>query len=292
MALITMPPVRSQTDTADESPTNKKPANKKPADEAPRQTKVEREFDDAVKRLEPLFEQIRSARSTRATVKLATENIVDGAVVSRQQSTYQVASDAPDQFTVYWKSDTVRTRIYSNSKTAAVAFSPTAYAALPNPLELQGAVFQLPVPLGPYPEPVLALTLAGVDPALSLISGMKSVKIADENKFRGEIPAVHFAGVQDDDVRWDLWVTQDAKRPKPLRLLVDLSNMLRANGSLKLPASYRFLLRFDFELWEMNHAVSPTLFEYKQVKGAQEYESVQAYYSELQQAEGEARSEQ
>jgi hypothetical protein len=233
----------------------------------------------AVQLLRPLFQQLLDAESTRATIELAADTIVDGAVINTQKSVYQVASRVPDQFTIYLKDGVRSTRVYCDGKTATVALSPTAFANLDKPIPMRRAVVELPLPMGPYPEAVLALTLAGVDPAFTLTTGMKSVKLTDRNPFRGRTPAIHFSGVQNDDVKWDLWITQDAK-PKPLRLLVDLTEMLRANGGLEMPEGYRYTLRFDFKTWLIDQANSTELFSYKKPEDAKQYESIQAYFDE------------
>lgn len=234
----------------------------------------------AVKALAPLFDQIRKARSTRTTIALSFETIVDGAVISRQLSTYQIASQSPDKFTIYLKEAERKTRIYCDGQKSTIALSPTAFTLLPKPISMQEAVYELPVPMGPYPEAVLALSLAGVDPSETLTKGMKSVDLIDRNRFRGETPAIHFVGVQNDDVRWDLWITQDVQ-PKPLRLLVDLTEMLRVNGSLEMPPGYQSLLRFDFQSWRLNNRTDPVLFRYAPIKGAKEYDSIEAYYKSM-----------
>ncbi|QDV43026.1 hypothetical protein Enr13x_28780 [Stieleria neptunia] len=233
----------------------------------------------AVAALQPLFRQLVQAKSTRATVELSADTIVDGAVINTQTSVYQIATQVPDQFTIYLKDEQQRVRIFCDGVTATIALSERAFTVLEKPLAMQQAVFELPLPMGPYPEPVLALTMAGIDPALSLTTGMKSVRLLDRNQFRGETPAIHFQGIQKDDVRWDLWITQD-ERPQPLRLRVDLTEMLRANGGLELPPGYQFALRFDFKVWRIDHPNAASLFRYKKIEGAKEYESVEAYFDE------------
>ncbi|QDV83123.1 DUF2092 domain-containing protein [Stieleria magnilauensis] len=234
---------------------------------------------DAVAALQPLFDQLIGAKSTRATVELSADTIVDGAVVNTQTSVYQIASQIPDQFTIYLKDEQQRARIFCDGETTTIALSEQAFTVLEKPLAMQQAVFELPLPMGPYPEPILALTMAGIDPALSLMTGMKSVRLLDRNKFRGQTPAIHFQGIQEDNVRWDLWITQD-ERPKPLRLRVDLTEMLRANGGLELPQGYQYALRFDFKVWRIDHPNAATLFRYNKIEGAKEYESIEAYFNE------------
>ncbi len=155
------------------------------------------------------------------------------------------------------------------------------------PISPQQAVVEMPVPMGPYPEPVLALSLAGVDPANSLLTAMKSVELVDRAKLRGEIPAVHFRGVQDDLVSWDLWIAHDNQQPKPLRLLVDLTAMLRGTNQVQMPEGYSYQLRFDFLTWRMSGEVDRKLFQYTPPEGAKEYESLDAYYESIAGVVGE-----
>jgi len=271
-------PVCGQTDTADRE-----------ADAAAVAEPAEPpELDpQAIEALRPLFDQVRSAQATRAIVQLSADTVIDGAVIGREESTYQIASTAPDAFTVYWKSAKTRSRLYVNSKQATVAFEPPAYVPLKESFPMQQAVFQLPVPMGPYPEVVLALTLAGVDPKLTLTTGVKSVTLVDRNKFRGQVPSIHLAGIQDDDVRWDLWITQE-DAPKPLRLQVNLTEMLRANGDLELPPGYRYTLRFDFATWKLNHENNPALFRFTPDDDSKKYETIEAYYQSVVRSPAEA----
>ncbi|NND96621.1 MAG: redoxin domain-containing protein [Pirellulaceae bacterium] len=228
----------------------------------------------------PLFRSIASADVSRATVELSAETLKNGAVVDRQKSSYQIASIHPDQFTVYLKQPEQRTRVYCNGKDFVVAMAPDAFFRLPEPMDLFNAVFDMPVPMGPYPEVVFALTFAGADPALTMLGGMESVEIVDRGKFRGKVPAIHIKGVQDDGVVWDFWITQ-GKQPKPLRLLVDLTEMLRDNAQMQMQPGVTYELRFDFLTWRMSGAVDKKLFQYNPPADAVEYESLDDYYKKI-----------
>ena len=217
---------------------------------------------------------------SRATVELSAETLANGVVVDRQKSTYQIASIHPNKFTVYLKQPDQRTRVYCNGESMVIALAPDAYFRMPNALETQVAVFDPPVPLGPYPEAVMSLTLAGADPALSMLGGMESVEIVDRSKFRGKIDSIHLKGVQDDGVEWDFWITQ-GKNPKPLRLLVNLTSMLRDNAQMQMPEGYSYELRFDFLAWRMTGEVDEKLFSYKPAADATEYESLEDYYEQI-----------
>ena len=235
---------------------------------------------DVEKELLPLFKAIALADRSRATVELSAETLANGRVLNRQKSTYQIASTHPNMFTVYLKQPEKRTRVYCNGKDFIVALAPDAFFRVPEPLNLIDAVFEMPVEMGPYPEAVFALTFAGADPALTMLAGMESVEIVERGMFRGKVPSIQFKGVQDDGVVWNFWISRE-KEPKPLRLLVDLTTMLRENAQMKMPPGYAYELRFDFLTWRMSGEVDKKLFAYNPPSNATEYESTADYYSKL-----------
>jgi thiol-disulfide isomerase/thioredoxin len=252
-------------------------ADKKPS----RPAKSEFVLNDDVKAaLVPLFSTIAKADVSRVTVELSSETVFNGAVVDTRKSSYQIASIHPDKFTIYLKEPDQRTRIYNNPEGMTIALAPEAYYQLPDTLYTQEAVSELPVPMGPYPEPVLALSLAGVDPSLSFLGAMKSVEIVDRSNFRGKVPAIHLRGVQDDGVTWEFWITQE-KQPKPLRLLVDLTGMLSATNQVQMPAGYEYQLRFDFLAWRMSGVVEESLFRFEPPPTATKYDSLEHYYESI-----------
>ncbi|TWU40918.1 redoxin domain-containing protein [Novipirellula artificiosorum] len=236
--------------------------------------------DDVRDVLQPLFASIADADVSRATVELSTDSVLAGQIVETKKSTYQIASKHPDQFTIYLKEPEQRTRIYCDGKKMVVALSPKAYYQISEPLDLQDAVLNLPLPMGPYPEPVMALTFAGVDPSLSFLGGMKSVSIVDREKFRGRVPAIHLRGEQNDAVTWDFWVSEE-KVPKPIRLLVDLTAMLRATNQVRVPQGFAYQLQFDFLSWRVTGEVEESLFSFHAGKDAVEYESLEDYMQSI-----------
>ncbi len=231
----------------------------------------------------PLFKSIVNANVSRTTVELSAESLIGAEVIESQVSTYQIGSKAPDKFTIYLKEPERRLRVYCDGQEMVVAMSPEAYFRAEQPIQTQNAATNVPVAMGPYPEAVLSLSLAGVDPAISLLGGMKSVELVDRGKFRGKTPAVHFKGLQDDGVSWHFWITQ-GDEPKPLRLLVDLTPMLRATGQAQFPPSYAYNLRFDFLAWRMSGDVDDSLFKFTPAKDAVEYESLEDYYESAAEA--------
>ena len=236
--------------------------------------------------LVPLFSSILKADVSRATVKMTAETMMNGVVEETEEATYQIASRHPNQYTVYYKAADERKRVFCDGSSMVVAFAPDRYVTLDDVYTCQQTVDSQPVSLGPYPEPLLALTLAGVDPAFSLLSGMRSVRVVGTTKFRGRVDAVRLRGVQDDGVIWDLWMTR-SERPRPLRLLVDLTPMLTATDQVNVPEGYGYSLRYDFTTWRVDGEIADSFFHYSPPEDAIRFDSVAQY--EAQQAN---RSEQ
>lgn len=245
-------------------------------DEPPKEKPKFQLSDNVRAILEPLFASIANADASRVTVEMATDSIVNGKVVESLNATYQIASKHPDHFTIYLKEPEQRTRIYSNGKEITVALAPDAYYKVDEAIDLQQAVVSLPIPMGTYPEPVMALSLAGVDPSLTFLGGMKSVEIANKGKFRGLVPSVQLHGEQNDAVSWDFWVTQE-EPTKPLRLTVDLTPMLRATKQVQVPQGFKYQIQFDFASWRMEGGVDDSLFAFTPAADAKQYKSLENY---------------
>ncbi|TWT94357.1 redoxin family protein [Neorhodopirellula pilleata] len=246
-------------------------------DETPNPDKEAFEASDEVKSiLVPLFSQISKADMSRAKVELAVETVMNGEIVSKEESTFQIASKYPASYTIYYKSAEDRMRIFSDGQLSTVAMSPEAFFELPDVLDCQAVVRSSPITLGPYPEPMLALTMAGVDPALTFLSGMNSVDVIGPTKFRGRTDSIRLRGQQDDGVTWDFWVTDDAQH-RPLRLLINLTPMLVATGQVRVPQGYELSLRYDFVSWRITGEVDENLFRFSADQEATKYASLEDY---------------
>jgi peroxiredoxin len=247
--------------------------------DAPATASDETEFtlsDEVRDILSPLFMAIKEAEASRSTIEVLSDSLMTGQVIDSKQGTYQIASRAPDRFTIYFKEPGQRTRLYNDGQALVVATAADAFFRLPAPLSNQQVIVNAPIPLGPYPEPILALTLAGVDPAVSLVNGMRSIEIVDEHDFQSDTPAVHLHGIQADEVQWDLWLTKETV-PRPLRMLVDLTPMLLASPELRLPRGYSHQIRFDFVSWRVTGDVDDGLFTFTPAENATEYDSWEHY---------------
>lgn len=238
--------------------------------------------DDVRQALLPLFKRVNSAKVTRTTVEMLNDSLVAGREVDRRVGVFQIASQAPDQFTIYLKETERRTRLYCNGEKLIAALAPDAYVDLGDAIDLQSVVTDVPVIMGTYPEPVLALSVAGVDPAISFLGGMESLIIADRKPFGdSEIPAIHFVGTQADGVVWDLWIRDDDS-PEPMRMIVDLTPMLLQSGKVDLPGGYSQQIRYDFLSYRTTGRVDDSLFEYVIKPGARQYDSIADYYAQQQ----------
>lgn len=250
-----------------------------PSDDSGETADVELEGElEAV--LAPLFKSMSGANVSRATVEMLADSVMNGQVVESEKSTFQIASKSPDRFTIYLKETEQRTRLYCNGEKLVAAMAPDAYFDLPQPISMQEAVLNLPVPMGPYPEPLLALSMAGVDPSVTMVAGMKSIDLVDREPFRGKVPAVHIHGVQADSVTWDLWLT-DTATPRPLRLLVDMTPMLVESDQVHVPPGFSYQVRYDFLTWRITGDVDDSLFVFKPAKDAVKYESLEDYYESI-----------
>lgn len=242
--------------------------------------------EDVRAALIPLIDSIRDAKVSRATVRMLTDSVMSGEVVESREATFQIAAKEPGKFTVYLKEPEQRTRLYCDGKQMVAAMAPDAFFRLPSAPTIQEAVTRLAVPLGPYPEPLLALTLAGCNPTVTFVAGMKSIEVVDRKPFKDKIPAVHLHGVQADAVTWDLWISDDKKDPQPLRMLVDMTPMLAASDQVHVPEGFSYQVRYDFLTWRITGELKDNLFTFKPAKGATEYKSLGDYFQQIAGAKG------
>ncbi len=264
-------PTEKATDaTANAPPGEAVPGEEPPAGEAlPGEAAVR----DA---LRPVAEAIKRAARSRATVELTTRSMIDGRVVASETSNFQIASHTPNLYRVHLKAEQQQLQVVCDGKQASVLLGGQAYYQTPAPETLQHAVTELPVPLGPYPEPLMALTLAGVNVADSLLVDMQNLELVDRDPYDG-VPAVQLRGTQADGVTWVLWLATDETPPRPLRMKVDLTAVVVGDGEAGLPPNFAFELDFKFTQWRMDGELDKAIFTFKPPADAQQFESLQAY---------------
>jgi len=230
--------------------------------------------------LRPVAEALRKATRSRATVELTTRSMIDGRVVASEKSNFQIASQTPNLYRVHLKAEQQQLQVVCDGQQASVLLGNQAYYQAPAPESLQHAVTDLPVPLGPYPEPLMALTLAGVNVADSLLTDMQSLEVANRDPYEG-VPAVQLRGTQSDGVTWVLWLATDEAAPRPLRMKTDLTAVVVGDGEAGLPPNFAFELDFKFMLWRLDSELEPAMFTFKPPADAKQYESLQAYAQSL-----------
>jgi len=221
-------------------------------------------------------QRMKAAKSIRATVEMTIRSKVGEESLSAENSVYQMASLAPNLYTAYLKSTEQSFRIFCDGKTTSVLLSPTAYYEAPTAESLQAVVDNLPVPLGPYPEPVMALTLCGVDPKESLMRDMESLEIVDREPYNNTA-SIHIRGVQADGVSWDLWLATVEEHAQPLRMVIDLTKIVGSNDGSELPKDFSYELELLFKRWRIDGDMAPNLFTFKAPQDAVKYESLNDY---------------
>jgi thiol-disulfide isomerase/thioredoxin/outer membrane lipoprotein-sorting protein len=224
--------------------------------------------------LKPIADAIKNAKRSRATVVLTSRSLIAGQVVAAEDNTYQIASKTPNLFSIQLKGEEQSLQVTSDGTTSSVLLGGIAYFQVDAPANLQEAVIDSPVPLGPYPEPLMALTLAGVDLAESLLNDMESLTIVNREPY-DDTPALQVRGVQADGVSWVLWVATEAKKERPLRLKVDLTKVVVGDNEAALPKGFAYEIDFKFTKWEMDGEVDDQLFTFKPPADATRYESLE-----------------
>ncbi len=231
---------------------------------------------------------LSKATSSRVTVAMTTRSRVADEVLSEESAIYQIAARAPNQFTAYLKAPEQSLRVFSNADQCYVLVSPTAYYEAQASPSFSAAVMNLPAPLGPYPEPIMALALCGIDPAQTLLGDMRSLAIVDHEPL-DKTPAVHLQGTQVDGVSWDLWIGTEKEKVQPLKMIIDLTTVVGGEANAELPENFVYEIELDFTLWRLNVELDDRLFVFTPPQDAVAYESLENFYQSS--AEADVRRE-
>lgn len=244
------------------------------ADMPPEKPAATNDQTEAIEALQPLVKAIKDATQTRATVELTSRSMIDGRVVASEVAVYQIASKKPNLYRIQLKGGSQLLQIISDGKLANVILSGTAYYQIPSQTSLQPLATESPIPLGPYPEPVMALTLAGVDVAKTFLTEMQSLELVNRDP-RDGVPAVHVRGVQADGVSWSLWATTEPGKVKPLRLKVDLTKVVVGNNEAGLPDGFSYELDFKFAQWRSDGELDPNMFNFKPTADVKKFDTLE-----------------
>jgi len=242
------------------------------------QTGERNSFEEAIR---PLTKVIADSKSSRVTIESTVRTMLSGQVTGSEKQVYQIASLAPNKYRIQYKTASEAFQLVSDgSQLFGILGEVGFFRALP-PKSLQEVVASLALPVGPYPEPIMALSLAGVDPSQTLMSDMSSLKIVNRDTYEGT-PAVLLRGVQADGVGWALWVATESGNVRPLRMKVDLTPVLRVSN--QLPEAFSYEVDFKFTSWKMGVDLAPEFFSHRPSPKDRQFESLDAYYRFVTQA--------
>lgn len=231
--------------------------------------------DEVRQALGPVLQRSMKAESLRATVKMSVNSAIGDEVLGTNEGLFQIASEAPNRLALSAKFQSEQVQFVSDGEQLYVQLTPEAYVVEEAPASFEDLVSAMPVQLGPQPEPMLWLSVAGINPARSLLSGLSSIEMVGREAI-GDVDAAHLRGVRPEGVQWELYVSVD-DQPRPLALVVDMTEMITKSNNLQVPEGYSFTIRYDFERWQVDAELDPALFEYRPPTEAERFESVADY---------------
>jgi thiol-disulfide isomerase/thioredoxin len=231
--------------------------------------------------LQPLVQAIGQATKTRATVELTSRSMINGQVVASDVAVYQIASKQPNLYSIQLKGGDQLLQVVSDGKISNVILGGTAYYQVPAQTSLQPLVTESPIPMGPYPEPVMALTLAGADVARTFLTEMQSLDLVKADPAE-DTANVHIRGVQADGVSWSLWTDTEPGKVKPLRLKVDLTKVVVGNNEEGLPDGFAYELDMKFTQWRSDGEVDPSVFNFKPSADVKKFDSLEDLIASMQ----------
>lgn len=231
--------------------------------------------DEVRKTLGPVLQRSMKAKSLRATVKMVVTSAIGDEVLGSHDGLFQIATEAPHRLALAAKFQSEQVQFVSDGQQLYIQLTPEAYVVDEAPASFEDLIPAMPVQLGPQPEPMLWLSVAGINPARSLLSGLSSIEMVGKESI-GDVPAARLHGVRPEGVQWDLYVSVD-DQPRPLALVVDMTEMITRSNNLQVPEGYTFTIRYDFQRWEVDAELDPALFQYSPPSGAERFESVADY---------------
>lgn len=229
---------------------------------------------EAIEALQPLVKTLKEATQTRATVELTSRSMINGQVVASEVAVYQIASKKPNLYSIQLKGGDQLLQIISDGKIANVILSGTSYYQVPSQSSLEPLTTESPIPLGPYPEPVMALTLAGANVSKTFLTEMRSLELVKQDA-PDDAQSVHIRGVQADGVSWSLWANTEPGKVKPVRLKVDLTKVVVGNNEEGLPEGFSYELDFKFTQWRTEGDLDPAIFNFKPAADVKKFDTLE-----------------
>lgn len=244
------------------------------ADTPQEKTVPAKDQSEAIAALQPLVKAVGEATQTRATVELTSRSMINGQVVASDVAVYQIASQKPNLYSIQLKGGDQLLQVVSDGQIANVILSGTAYYQVPAQASLQPLVTESPIPMGPYPEPVMALTLAGADVARTFLTEMQSLELVKTDAVE-DVPSVHVRGVQADGVSWSLWAGTEPGKVKPLRLKIDLTKVVVGDNQEGLPDGFAYELDLKFTQWRSDGEFDPSIFNFKPSADVKKFDTLE-----------------
>lgn len=228
---------------------------------------------DVIQVLDPLFARLRESKQLRSTVKLTVTTSRGEEKTETSEGVFQVASRRPNLLRLNVKFSDESISIFCDGTSLHALLSRNAYVQMEAPEDLSVLATQMPLHLGPQPEPLLWLTLAGSNSKENMLAGLSEVKrIPGSPNGSARIAASTTSGL-----RWVLDVATD-KQPRPLRMEIDLTEMVRqVSDSIAVPENYSFRVEYLFQSWDIDAEIPDSMFEFEAPPGAKRFESITDY---------------
>ena len=223
----------------------------------------------------PLFSRVANAERIRATIRMEVVSAVGDQVMGSNQGLFQVASQIPNLLSLSAKFDPDAVRMVSTGDDLFIQLSATEYVQTDAPASLNAFIAAMPLQLGPQPESMLWLSVAGMQPEELLFEGLSQVSVADGEPLEGMATKV-ITAVRPEGVKWDLRLTAE-EAPRPLSLKIDITEMITKANNLQVPENYSFRVLYAFERWEIDPAMDAALFEFSPPESGEKFESLSAY---------------
>lgn len=238
---------------------------------------------DLVEVLDPVFEALKSSRELRATVKVEVTSSVGDELLGKNEGVFQLASRSPNLLALSAKFDSESVKIVSDGEQLSVQLSPDAYVQMKAPSSLVELTESMPLQLGPQPELLFWLTMAGIDSRMNVLTGLVELSRVTAPEAAGD-NVVRITGTRVEGIRWALDV-QTTPAPRPIAMAIDLTDMLSQANNLQVPEGYSFKVTYKFQRWDLGAGVQDSMFAFKVPDAAKRYDSVADYL--LRDADGE-----
>lgn len=227
--------------------------------------------------LTPMLKNLTAANKLRATVRMTVTSAVGDEVLGQNQGLFQLASERPNQFALSAKFDTEAVQFVCDGNNLFVRLSAEDYLELPAPTVFEELITAMPIQLGPQPEPMLWISLAGVNPVEPLFVGLKTCKVVEPTvPVESDESTSTVRAVRPEGLVWELTVTK-GQAGRPVRLLIDMTEMIKQTNNLQVPEGYSFKIQYDFEKWETDAELPRGIFDFTRPEKAKKFNSLADY---------------